>query len=439
VIIQTWNWILNFGVSDDHQADHELIQFYNLMSLISGFGILFVFLFAWWINFSPIYLCILSVIFFMYVSIIAANFFGKIQLARYIVAIGSAVWVSVSYALVGGYFNQGMAILSAMAITYVTFQKKPKTVYRLVIFQISLLFLSSIYVSRYQPILGLIDFPYDDIMVFLGGFGWIAILLYKFNKDRRNLLLDLKNNNIELEKTTTELERFTYIASHDLKSPLRTINSFICLIERDIKKENYANIQEKLDFVKTGAEQMHFLVEDILELSMLKEQEKVKRVPIDLNLVLEKAKHNLKNEIEEKNAIIFAENLPPFLGNEIELLVLFQNFIQNGIKYNDSEQASIHITAQKTEQSIIFSFRDNGIGIDKKYHTQIFQFFKRLHNSTKYQGTGLGLGLCKKIIDNYQGTIHIDSQIGIGTTFTITFPLKSAAPVDQKVTAAVAE
>ncbi len=430
---------MNAGVSKDHPTENELIRLYNGMSLLSGLGTIVTLLFAWWIDFSPTYLYIVSIISTMYIAIIAANFYGKIELARYILTIGSAIWVSIAYVLIGGYFGQGIAVLATIAITYVTHRKKIQLRYRLITFQTSIFLLSSIYVNTFQPILGVIDFPYDEITVFIGSLGWTAILLYKFNKDRTSLLLSLKNKNIELEKTTKELERFTYIASHDLKSPLRTINSFIGLIERDIKKENFANIQENLDFVKTGAEQMHYLVEDILELSVLKKYEKAKRSSIDLNLVLEKVKHNLKQEIEEQNAVIQAEFLPEFLGNEIELLILFQNFIQNGIKYNESEQPNIKITSQKNDQFVSFSFQDNGIGIDQKYHEQIFQFFKRLHNSTKYQGTGMGLGLCKKIIDNYQGQVKVDSQPNKGTTFTIEFPLGAPLASEEKVLELVEE
>ena len=439
MIVKTWNWILEAGVSEDHPTENELIRLYNGMSLLSGLGTLITLFIAWWIDFAPTYFYIVSVISSMYFAIIAANFLGKIELARYILTIGSAVWVSIAYVLIGGYFGQGIAVLATIAITYVTHRKRFRLKYKLIAFQTATFLVSSIYVNTFQPILGVIDFPYDEVTVFIGGLGWTAILLYKFNKDRTSLLLSLKNKNIELEKTTKELERFTYIASHDLKSPLRTINSFIGLIERDIKKENFANIQENLDFVKTGAEQMHYLVEDILELSVLKKYEKAKRSSIDLNLVLEKVKHNLKQEIEEQNAIIQAEPLPEFSGNEIELLILFQNFIQNGIKYNESKQPNIKITSQKKDQSLSFSFQDNGIGIDQKYHEQIFQFFKRLHNSTKYQGTGMGLGLCKKIIDNYQGQVKVDSQPGEGTTFTIEFPLGAAQDSEEKVLELVEE
>ena len=263
LIIKTWNWISNAGVSKDHPEENELIRLYNIMSLFSGSGTIFVLLIAWYIDFSSTYIFITSSIVLVYLSAILSNSFGKIYLTRYIISIGSPIWISNSNFLIGGSFCQGLAIISSMAITYVAFQKSQNKTIVLLIFHILIFFSSTIYINTYGPLLGVIDFPYDEIAVFIGGLGWAIIVLYKFDKDRTNLVLDLKANNRELKNTTEELERFTYIASHDLKSPLRTIISFIGLIERDIRRENYTKIQENLSFVKTGAEQMNYLVQDL--------------------------------------------------------------------------------------------------------------------------------------------------------------------------------
>ena len=429
MILKAWKWVSEFGVSEEHPEENALIRSYNRMSFISAVGVMEVMAAAWYMGFSKTYIFIISFICFIYLGTIGLNYFGKIHAARYCVSIGSPTWICTAYILMGGYFNQGLAIVASMAITYVAFQKVVKIRRRILLYHLFIFLIAFVYVKLNGPILGILDFPLDEIVVFVGGLGWTIIVLFTFDKDRAKLIYDLQKNNAELKNTTEELERFTYIASHDLKSPLRTITSFIGLIERDIKKQKFEGLEEKLHFVKTGAEQMNFLVQDILELSQLKSLEKAERTMLDLNLVLEKAKTNLTEEIAEKNATIHSENLPSFFGNEIEFLLLFQNFIQNGIKYNNSDHPIITISTFQTEDTFSLSFRDNGIGIEEKYYDQIFQFFKRLHNADEYQGTGLGLGVCKKIISNYEGTVEIDSLVGSGTTFTILFPNKATSPL----------
>jgi len=421
LILKLWNWILGFGLSDSHPDEHELIKMQNGMSLVTVFGAFSVALHSWIIGFPTIYTAFSSGIGIFYLFIIFSNFINKPNLARLLLTIGTPIWISGLHICVGGNFSQSVALITALAINYI-FIRNTRLKYIIFFANLVLYFGAFLYVQQYQPIYGVIDFPYDEIVVFLGGLGWILTLFYKFSKDKEKLVNDLKDKNSELQLATEELERFTYIASHDLKSPLRSIISFIGLIERDVKRGEYVDIQEKLGFVKTGAEQMNFLVRDILEFSKLRSDQKIEHTLIDLNLVYRKAIHNLKEDIKDKNAILHCDDLPSFLGSELEFLILFQNFIQNGIKYNENPKPTIHILSVKTDQALQLIFKDNGIGIKEEYHEQIFQFFKRLHNSSQYQGTGLGLGLCKKIITNYNGSVDIDSIVGKGTTFRIIFP-----------------
>lgn len=425
LIIKAWNWVSNFGVSEEHPDENDLVILYNRMSLLSFIGGCCVTFLTWLLHFSQEYFYLSTSIMTVYLIVLSLNALGKIQYARYAISVCSAIWVGTSHVLVSGFFCQGLAMLTSMAITYVSFQNNKKTRQLLLIMHIVLFSIASVYISIYGPIWGEIDFPYDEIFVFIVGVGWIIVVLNSLDKDRSTLLQTLETSNKELKETTEQLERFTYIASHDLKSPLRTIISFIGLIEREIERENYSTLPEKLSFVKTSANQMNFLVEDILKLTKLKDFEESPMESIDLNIIMKKVLHNLQGDIEEKNAIINFKVLPHFFAKEVEILLLFQNFIQNGIKYNDSKQPIINIKSHIKNNTLSISFNDNGIGIEKAYFDQIFQFFKRLHSSKDYQGTGLGLGLCKKIIDQYKGEIKIDSEVGTGTTFTLTFPIVS--------------
>lgn len=354
-----------------------------------------------------------------YLTLLTLNHFKFIYPVRFIVSTLSPLWICTAHILIGGSFNQGLLIVTVMVITYVSFFKMPYYKYSLMAFAAILYFAALTFTHFREPIFGIIDLPYDDVFAFFMSSTWLSSVIYAFIKDRERLIKTLQSNNTKLQQTTEELERFTYIASHDLKSPLRTINSFIGLIERDIKREKYDALPERMEFVKSGAKQMNSLVEDILEISVLNNPDKKKKKEVDLNIVIDKVCANLKEDIKAKNATLTIEKLPSYNCDETEFSLLFQNMIQNGIKYNESPTPEVKISSQTTEDKIIISFEDNGIGIEEEYHEQIFQFFKRLHTSDKYSGTGLGLGLCKKIVNSYDGYIQVFSETGEGSIFQI--------------------
>jgi signal transduction histidine kinase len=363
---------------------------------------------------------------FFYLSLLILNHFNFIYPVRFIVSVMSPIWICTTHVLIGGSFNQGLLIVTVMVITFVSFFNKPRYKYPLMLFA-AFLYLAALSFTHYRdPIYGTINLPYDDIFAFFMASAWLSSVIYAFIKDRERLIQTLQSNNTKLQQTTEELERFTYIASHDLKSPLRTINSFIGLIERDIKREKYEALPEKMEFVKSGAKQMNSLVEDILEISVLNNPDKKKKKEIDLNIIADKVCANLKEDIKAKNASLIIGKLPSYNCDETEFSLLFQNMIENGIKYNESPIPKIKISSQTTDNQVIISFEDNGIGIEEEYHEQIFQFFKRLHTTDKYSGTGLGLGLCKKIVNSYDGYIQIFSEMGKGSIFQIVLENEAA-------------
>lgn len=425
MLLRIWSYISSRGVSSLNEDEIPLIRLYNQMALISTVTISFITVSSLLIGFPVEYAIIAFGLIFFYGSIIILNHFKQIYLVRFIVAILSPVWICVTHLLIAGNFSQGLLILTGLIITYVSFDRQPKQRFLLMTFAIILYFSTIAFAHYHDPYLGVIDLPYDEVFAFLMSSGWLGGVIYTFFKDRERLIKNLQSNNTKLKQTTEELEQFTYIASHDLKSPLRTINSFIGLIERDIKRKNYENLSDRLSFVKSGAQQMNTLVEDILEISTLNNPNAKKKTKVDLNKVLEKVQANLTDDINASNALVKADVLPSFYCDEAEFLLLFQNMIQNGIKYNESETPIINISTQKSDNQLLISFKDNGIGIDDEYHEQIFQFFKRLHTSDKYQGTGLGLGLCKKIVNSYGGEIEVDSVTGEGSTFRVKLEIEA--------------
>jgi signal transduction histidine kinase len=231
----------------------------------------------------------------------------------------------------------------------------------------------------------------------------------------------LKDYALQLEQSNKELERFAYIASHDMKAPLRNIVSFLGLIERKLKNHEDSDIHEFINFASSNARYMHKLVQDILEFSKIsKVDEKLESV--DLNELLVDLKNEFSIYILEKNAVINVENLPIINANKTQIHQLFQNLIENGIKYNESPIPTINITTTKENKRLKIVFEDNGIGISEEFHEQIFEMFKRLHNNTIYEGTGIGLAICKKIMEIHEGEIHILANEYDGSTFILEFP-----------------
>ncbi len=281
---------------------------------------------------------------------------------------------------------------------------------------------------------------YALIILILLGLAGIAILYNAFKRKKAyNELLEkevqkrtaelqrynqqLAASNRQLEQTNMELERFAYIASHDLKSPLRNIISFLNLIERKVRQQPDPQLLEYLKFATDSARQMHQLILDVLEFSRVN-QDEVETATVDLNDTLILALRNLKEEMSQKQAVVEASRLPTVHANSVYMLQLLQNFISNGIKYNESRIPLIQIGAEDKGTHYQFFVRDNGIGIPAEFHDQVFEMFKRLHTREQYQGTGIGLALCKKIVHKFGGEIWLESAPGQGTTFYFTLPKK---------------
>lgn len=253
-----------------------------------------------------------------------------------------------------------------------------------------------------------------------------SLLILQLINNRRHKKLNtlLQNKAQELKKSNEELERFTYIASHDLKTPLRNIVNFTNLLERQLKSHENDTVHEYLSFIKKGGIRLNNLIESTLEYSRLSHTAKENQAEeIDLNLLLSDLEQSMSSSIEERNATITKQNhLPTIKAHQASIIILFQNFIENGIKYNKSETPTIEIYTKKSPNSFSIFIRDNGIGISEEYHNKIFTMFSRLHNQKDYEGSGLGLSICKKIVEQLNGEIHIQSKAGEGTVFEIRLP-----------------
>ncbi|MEN6351163.1 MAG: PAS domain S-box protein [Syntrophomonas sp.] len=225
----------------------------------------------------------------------------------------------------------------------------------------------------------------------------------------------------ELRRSNEELQQFAYVASHDLQEPLRMVTSFVQLLANRYRGRLDEEADEFINFAVDGARRMQHLIQDLLSYARVESKGR-EFSECDAGYCLGKAVFNLQKMIEENNAIIINCELPPIRADEGQITQLFQNLIDNAIKFRGVEPPKIYITAEKLQNEWLFSVQDNGIGIEPDYAERIFIIFQRLHSRKDFTGTGIGLSICKKIIQRHNGRIWVESQAGEGSTFFFTIP-----------------
>lgn len=225
----------------------------------------------------------------------------------------------------------------------------------------------------------------------------------------------------ELAEKNRELEEFTYVASHDLQEPVRTIASFADLFEQSYADKLDEEGRQYLQFIKGASMRSQQLIVDLLDYSRLGKSREM--IQVNMNETIQDALVDLSVKIKEAKATIKVDDLPTIAGNATELRLLCQNLISNAIKFRKAEiNPEIKISVHQNETGYQFSVSDNGIGIEEKYLDRIFVIFKRLHGKTEYEGTGIGLAHCKKIVELHHGRIWVESKVGVGSTFLFVIP-----------------
>jgi PAS domain S-box-containing protein len=239
-------------------------------------------------------------------------------------------------------------------------------------------------------------------------------------KKYRDHLEELVNERTaELTRSNKELEQFAYIASHDLQEPLRMVSSYTQLLEKRYSDKLDQDAKEFIHYAVDGANRMQFLINDLLEYSRITTQGKDFK-ETDVFSVLGQAIRNLQMKIENCSAIVTNGELPIIKADELHLVRLFQNLIDNALKFKGTESPRIHIGCQPDKDYWLFSVKDNGIGIESQYKDRIFQIFQRLSNRNEYPGTGIGLAICKRIVERHGGNIWMESEAESGSTFLFT-------------------
>ncbi len=233
----------------------------------------------------------------------------------------------------------------------------------------------------------------------------------------------LSKYSLDLARSNAELERFAYVASHDLQEPLRMVSSYTQLLSRRYKGKLDANADEFIAYAVDGANRMQKLINDLLALSRVGTQARPSE-PVDTGAVLHRVLSDMQGTIEAAGAtVVSPEQMPTVLADGTQISQLFQNLIGNGLKFQGAEPPRVEVGVELAEDEFWrFSFRDNGIGIEPQYFERIFVIFQRLHGKENYPGTGIGLAICKKIVERHGGKLWVESQPGQGATFLFTLP-----------------
>ncbi|MFM1841326.1 MAG: phytochrome, partial [Cyanobacteriota bacterium] len=225
-----------------------------------------------------------------------------------------------------------------------------------------------------------------------------------------------------LERSNADLKKFAYIASHDLQEPLNQVSNYVQLLEMRYSEALDEDAKDFIDFAVTGVSLMQTLIDDILTYSKVDTQY-AQLTFTDVQSVVNKALANLKQRINQCDAQIEVGSMPAVMADQIQLMQVFQNLIGNGIKFRRDTQPVIKIWGDRREDDWVFAVQDNGIGIDPQFFERIFVIFQRLHTRDEYSGTGMGLAICKKIIEGHRGNIWVESNPGQGSTFYFSIPI----------------
>ena len=267
----------------------------------------------------------------------------------------------------------------------------------------------------------------------LAGFGvWASWKLVREQRDLVSARQALEDTVAELKRSNADLQQFAYVASHDLQEPLRMVSSYTQLLARRYRGKLDSDADEFIGYAVDGANRMQTLINDLLAYSRVTAQGKVFE-RVDCNGLLEEVLSNLRVADEQNRAVVTHDPLPTVMADRGQLGQLFQNLIGNAIKFRGEEPPQIHVSAEQRTGEWLFSVRDNGIGVGPQYAERIFVIFQRLHNREEYPGTGIGLAICKKIVERHGGRIWVVSHTGQGATFHFTLPIvdRDLPPLNQ--------
>ncbi len=271
----------------------------------------------------------------------------------------------------------------------------------------------------YRAPTGLAVFAVGNVLLFLVVIWWGVSSLHRMDTERRRAEHDLQEMAAKLARSNADLEQFAYVTSHDLKEPLRAISGSVQLFQERYHAKLDPSADAIIKHTAEGAIRMQSLIDDLLTYSRLTTREGP-LAPTNAEETLKEALANLELALKESKAIVTNDALPTVQADHTQLLQVFQNLVSNAVKYRSQRTPKIHVSAEDKGSEWLFSVRDNGIGIGAQYVDRIFRIFQRLHTRKEYSGTGIGLAVCKKVIERHGGKIWVESEPEEGSTFFFT-------------------
>jgi len=446
MITKYWNIARFWGANDQMKIlEQKRIILLNEISIFLTLNVLVIYMPIALMDIERIFSNFLLVMLAALISFtpLIFNYFDKINTARWVFSLSNIIGVTLFIMLSGEVLRLDISWILQMALVVIFFRNN---INRSILFLTSIIgfFLSKYYLSFNQLIYEPADYTGFHVFTFIYILASIVIIIGRYistttniEQQRQNSLLSLRqkqsqllknrtlieSHNDELAHANKELEQFAYVASHDLKSPIRNISSFLTLIKRKLKDHEDKSIHEYIEFATDSTAQMNHLIQDILDYSRINNLDKGDSEIINLNHVISGVEENLGHLIQKQNALIVKEELPHIKCNPEYIYLLFENIMKNGLLYNESHIPALKIKGERKAKYFEIHILDNGIGVAKEHQEQIFEMFKRLHTQVKYKGSGIGLAVSKKIIELMEGNISIESEEHQGSTFIIRLPL----------------
>ena len=428
--IGLYMYLLNLGteaVKDSKQIKYtKICNFISMTSFMSALG--YVPMAIVWGN--PVWLAVVSSICLMSAGVLYLNKSGSIYISRIIFLVSVNILLFLSALVIGPRSSSESFLLIAVLIPFLVFDlSNVKLIITGIVMPLTFL-LSYTAIAPYFIDLNL-TLAHQELLHTIGmpmEVGLAAAALFQFVYYSRKTEIELEASNqlmtvqtTELKRSNADLEQFAYVISHDLKAPVRNISCFMKLLSTKHAITLDAEAKEFVEFALTGSKRMERLIDDVLAYSRIGRNLSAP-TPVNINDVINTIRYEIEGKHDMPNAIITIDRELPIVNSVHSSLMyhIFQNLIRNGLKFNKSEYPEVNISWDETEDSYKFSVSDNGIGISQKFAKQVFQMFKRLHAEDVYDGTGIGLAIAKKIVENYNGEIWYESDGEHGTTFLFT-------------------
>ncbi|MCS6935315.1 MAG: ATP-binding protein [Chitinophagales bacterium] len=429
-VLSVYNNLLDLGTDAvEHHNQQKYIRVTNFITINTLVGsLIYSSLAVYWENWTWFFLTL--TLGFTCLLILVFNAFGKTNLSRftYLFAVNAIVFVNALYVGPGAEIKDFFVVSSI--VPFLVYELKQFTTIAVglmipLIFIYTYDFLAPVFQTYYLPetqqaLLATMG-PLVQLVLTVAGVYQLVRLNEKTEKELENSNAQLQMQATELRRSNSDLEQFAYIISHDLKAPVRNISSFMNLLVNKHAGQLTPEAREFVTYSHTGAKRLERLIDDVLAYCRIGTN-LPKPVPVNINDVINTIRFELREKLNSANATIIINRELPVVNNVHASLMyhIFQNLISNGLKFNRSANPSIEINWTNSLNYYTFSVKDNGIGISKEYSTTIFQMFKRLHSEQEYDGTGIGLAICKKIVEYYHGEIWFESAENQGTTFYFT-------------------